>query len=252
MASITSFWNNHKEIILGAIILPLVGFFISLTISKTQFSWEMVLCILAIVALVIFASLFIVYIMHSKEQEKKNVGCWRAIELLEKFNPNLVHQSLTTYQGLKDIEKDSQNNSEIFIFSSEFRLDEDENFKEEVIFKNFDKNVKYTYFIPNDDVITDTFKNIVSEWIKSKPTIKTNSLITAYKVDPKLVYMTICIYNATNQNREVLVKFPSGNYDESKYPFIFRLANDDRTQKEKFYNALRKHINDDSKLFLWA
>jgi len=257
MASIKPFWNNHKELILGAIIFPLIGFLITIVISQIATSgyvWETVGCLLGIILLVTLFSSFIVYLMHSKEQGKKEEGCQRAIEALKHFKPGLQHETLITYQEFKDIEKEVFKDEKIFILSSEFRLDEDADFQKNVIFKNFDKNVKYTYFIPKDKATIDPFKEIVTKWIEKKPKIKENELIKAYQVDPpELVYMTICIYNATenSKNKEVLVKFPSGNYSETDYPFIFRLKKEDKISKDKFYRILTGYQKEENKIKLW-
>lgn len=82
--------------------------------------------------------------------------------------------------------------------------------------------------------------------------IKDKKLIKAYKIDPTLVYMTIAIYNA-NTTKDVIVKFPSGTFDKSKYPFIFRLSPNDTKNKDEFYNAMMSYIKEDgsNKIELW-
>ncbi|GHV09575.1 hypothetical protein FACS1894162_0370 [Bacteroidia bacterium] len=251
--NIKSIWHEHKNLIIGIIILPMIGFFVSLLISAISdlFTWRVFLYFVAIVAIVIFSSLYVVYLMHSEEQKKKNKGCWCAIELLKEYKADLTHNSLISYQELERIEEGVQPKEEIFIFTSEFKLDQDKKFEKNVILKNFKEQVKYTYIIPDDPATISTFKELAQSWVNQDGNIKDQHLLKAYKIDSKWIYMTIAIYNA-KKARDIIVKFPSGTFDKSKYPFIFRLSPDDDTNKKRFYNALSVYIKEENKITdLW-
>jgi hypothetical protein len=256
MTDNNSIWNKHKELILGAIIFPFTGFLITLVVSniaQSQFVWKTVVCLLGIIALVIFSSLFIVYLMHKKEQDKKDIGCLRAMEMLKSYKANLTHDSLITYEDFKRLEQDVQANEEIRIFTAEFKLDEDEEFQKSVILPNFREGVKYIYFIPDNPEIKNRFKNIAKIWQKKIPTIadQSNPLLEVYLVHPSFVFMTIVIYNANKASKDVIVKFPSGTFPIAKYPFIFKLAPDDSSNKNNIYNALDAYKKPESKFDLW-
>ena len=252
MANNNSIWDNHKELILGAIVFPLIGFLITLFISniaQSQFVWQAVFCLLGIITLVISSSLFIVYLMHKKEQDIKNKGCWHAIELLSSYKANLTHDSLISYEELERIEEEVSKNEKIIIFTSQFNLDSDPEFQKKIL-KNFEENVEYVYIIPNETAKIDKIKNIVKKWSNENQKVK--NLIKIYKVNPELVYMTIAIYNAKTL-KDVIVKFPSDSFSKSKYPYIFRLAEDDAQNKDKFYNALCGYIKPENEITdLWT
>jgi hypothetical protein len=183
--------------------------------------------------------------------------CTNSVGVISQIAKGDFGKSIITYQELAQIEKDVEEDGEIWVLTSALELERDTG-KEglaDIIQTNLDKNIGYTYFIPDKNpTLARNIKKLAIEWQKKSNLSKkvAQKLIKCYVVPDHFAYMTIVIYNAQNATKTnpptVLVKFPlSDTYKKEDYPIIYRVDTDTEKAWKPFLDALMYFNVDKSK-----
>jgi hypothetical protein len=147
------------------------------------------------------------------------------------------HKSIISLTDLEQIEKNIAPDTKIQVLTSNFDLEKGKEFGD-IIIQNLNRNVQYSYFIPNDNVTINQFKNIVKKWSKYVPNI--NETLICYSIPKESAYMSILAYDVLNTKKaEIIIKFPTSDiYSPEEFPFHFILPKDAITARRDFLTML--------------
>jgi len=239
-----------------AIIFAILSWLIPTTWVETNFNlWGGV----AVLALVIILSAFIVFTMNFVMLKKRddnsksifsqhsslcgkhsslcdnclqnNNMCKEKVDILNGLSDRLkIHSSIIDYASLADIEKNVPNGKIIYIFTSEFKLEEE--MLKEIIKNNFAKNITYKYIIPQR--VLGEFKENVKEWEREGYS-NLRKLLECYVVPDNYSYMTVLAYGTKKiNNYDIVIKLTGGETSAKLYPYMILLDKDDDKDKQKY------------------
>jgi len=154
-------------------------------------------------------------------------------------------ESLITYEGLIEIERNVKSGGEIWVLTSALELEDRE--LNEIIKKNFDKGISYTYLIPdNDEILHKKMIRLAKKWQKESNLSETEASqrIKCILVPSHFAYMTVIVYGPDEDIPTVLVKFPMSQfYEKEKYPLIYRVDTKPRQAWKTFVDSLQDLIS---------
>lgn len=175
-----------------------------------------------------------------------------SIQTLKQILKGELGESLITYEDLKQIEGSVNEEGEIWVLTSALQLEATE--LNDIIYKNFEKGIKYKYLIPSSDVRLQTkMITLAKKWQKdcSLSEDAAREQIQCYLVPDHFAYMTVIVYGPYDDTPTVLVKFPTSEfYEKEKYPLIYRVDAKPREAWKTFVDALQEMILDRRKCSL--
>jgi len=158
---------------------------------------------------------------------KMNLDLTNKIMKLTLDKSGIEYEALVPFDELKKIESDIKENGEIWVATSD--LKNEENRLKETIFQNIKKQVKYVYFLPNENRITYT-KNLLKVFNEGiikcgKSLDETDNVLHLYEVPKHFLYLDFVVYNPSTSNQIVLFLLPHNkkNGDDELY---YRVPND--------------------------
>lgn len=158
---------------------------------------------------------------------KMNLDLVKEIGKLTIAKSGIEYESLVPFEELKAIESGIKENGEIWVSTSD--LGNEETRLKETIFQNIKKQVKYVYFLPNDNRETFTkklvhlFNDGIIECGKSLD--ETDTVLHLYEVPRHFFYLEFVIYNPSTINQIVLFLLPQ-NKNTGDDELYYRVPND--------------------------
>lgn len=190
------------------------------------------------------------------EQSKICQNCVNSLGLLINTIKQMMQgqfgESLITYENLKQIEGNVEENREIWVLTSALQLEGVE--LREVIRSNFKKGIKYKYLIPQEDKrLQQRMIELARKWQQDCGLSMEDAKeqIQCYLVPKHFAYMTVIVYDPYKEPPTVLVKFPTSEfYEKEKYPLIYRVDTKPKEAWEVFVHSLQEMIDDKRKCSL--
>jgi len=253
------FWLRYVVTAVIAIIFAVLSWLIPTKWVETNFNlWGGVV----VLALVVILSACIVFIMNHfmlRERdvnsksifdkhstlcdncEQHNNKCKEKVDLLNGISDRIkIHSSIIDYANLAKIEKHVPADKTIYIFTSEFKLEED--MLKEIIKNNFLKNITYKYIIP--EKAFGEFKENVKEWEKDGYS-NLKKLLECYVIPDNYAYMTVLAYGTkTINDYDIVIKLTGGEKSAELYPYMILLDKDDMYDKKKYLDWFHTFTDD--------
>ena len=206
-----------------------------------------------VLALVVILSAFIVFILNyifmlkKRDDKSKSIFekhyslccnclqnnniCKEKVDILNGISDRIkIHNSIINYANLAEIEKNVPPDRIIYVFTSEFKLEED--MLKEIIKSNFSKNITYKYIIPQKAL--GEFKENIKEWEKGGYS-NLKKLLECYVIPDNYAYMTVLAYGTKSVNDfDIVIKLTGGEKSAELYPYMILLDKDDYNDKKKY------------------
>lgn len=159
-----------------------------------------------------------------------------------------IHDSIISHFELAVLERDVEQNNTIYIFTSEFTLEESDSFKK-IMKDNFGKNIIYKYIIPKS--AETRFIQKARAWNEENPNVKGKNLLECYKIPDDYIFMTVAVYDALNiTDSSVILKVSGGEDKFDTYPYVFKFI--DNNEKQHIITKLESLICTKNKVSLWS